>query len=159
MMAMQTLQVLEIVDKTVPYLMAPKIPTQLSLPSLFDGLLRPRRAPKRDWIDIEMLDASHYAGELAKYSEEDRNVSEHLLRSIVERTTLSDLLAYARARRFTSTQCEIIILLVMQHFDIESTETPIVRVEKANTLVVDAEYFGDEVWITPASSRPRAQTP
>lgn len=159
MMAMQTLQVLEIVDKTVPYLMAPKIPTQLSLPSLFDGLLRPRRAPKRDWIDIEMLDASHYAGELAKYSEEDRNVSEHLLRSIVERTTLSDLLAYARARRFTSTQCEIIILLVMQHFDIESTETPIVRVEKANTLVVDAEYFGDEVWITPASSRPGAQTP
>ncbi len=154
LMAMQSPQVLEIIDKTVPLLMAPKIPAQLSLPSLFDGLLRPRRAPKRDWIDIETLDASHCSGELAKYSEEDRDIAEHLLRSIVQRTALSDLLAYARARRFTSAQCEIILLLVMQHFDIESTDNPIIRVEKADTLLFDAEYFGDEVWITPAASNP-----
>lgn len=149
MMAMQTNQVMELVEKTLPHLTAPRIPPQLSLVSLFDGLLRPRRAPKRDWIDIEMLDATHYAGEIAKYSEEDRTIAEHLLRSLVEKTTLSDLLAYARARRFTSVQCEIILLLVMQHFDTESTETPIIKVEKAGTLLIDSEYYGDEVWLMP----------
>ena len=74
---------------------------------------------------------------------------EHLLKGLVRKTTLSDLLAYARERRFTSVQCEVIVLLVMQHFDIESTESPIVQVEKTGTLLNDPEYFGDEVWITP----------
>lgn len=151
LLSMQVPDVLHVIDATLPHLMAPKIPSQLSLCFLFDGLLRPKRQQRRDWIDIEPIEANHFAGDLARYSEEDRNIAEHLLGSIVNPTTLSDLLAYARAQRFTRAQCEIIILLIMQHFDIESTEKPIVRVEKANTLLVDPEYYGDEVWVAPFS--------
>ncbi|MBO5752511.1 MAG: hypothetical protein J6S69_02305, partial [Proteobacteria bacterium] len=123
--------------------------TQLSLCFLFDGLLRPKRQLRRDWIDIEPIEANHFAGDISRYSEEDRQIAEHLLRSIVQPTTLSELLAYARVQRFTRTQCEVIVLLVMQHFDVESAEKPIVLVEKANTLLSDPEYYGDEVWIRP----------
>lgn len=149
LMSMGVCDVLSVVDKTLPHLMAPKIPTQVSLCFLFDGLLRPRRQIRRTWIDIEPVDAEHFTGDILRYREEDRNIIEHLLASLIKPTTLSDLLAYARAQRFTRTQCEIIVLLVMQHFDIESTEKPIVLVEKANTLLVDPEFYGDEVWISP----------
>ncbi len=148
-MGMSVRDVLGIAERTTPVLMAPKIPSQLSLCFLYDGLLRPKRAQRRDWIDIEPIHADHFAGDLARHSDEDREIVEHLLKGLVRKTTLSDLLAYARERRFTSVQCEVIVLLVMQHFDIESTESPIVQVEKTGTLLNDPEYFGDEVWITP----------
>ncbi|MBQ9395462.1 MAG: hypothetical protein IJU23_08090 [Proteobacteria bacterium] len=149
LMGMAVNDVLEVVDNTLPHLMAPKIPTQVSLCFLFDGLLRPKRQLRREWIDIEPIEADHFSGDIARYSEGDRNIVEHLLRSIVHGTTLSDLLAYARVQRFTRVQCEIIILLIMQHFDVESTEKPIVRVEKTGALLTDTEYYGDEVWISP----------
>ncbi|MBQ9815848.1 MAG: hypothetical protein IJM59_00040 [Proteobacteria bacterium] len=149
LMEMPVNDVLQVIDNTLPHLMAPKIPEQLSLCFLFDGLLRPKRQLRRDWIDIEPIEPNHFSGDIMRYSEEDRTIAEHLLSSVVKQTTLSDLLAYARAQRFTRTQCEIIVLLVMQHFDIESAESPIVRVEKANTLLVDPDYYGDEVWISP----------
>ena len=116
---------------------------------MFDGLLRPKRQQRRDWIDIEPIEAQQVAMDLSRYSEEDRTIVEHLLRSIVKPTTLSDLLAYARAQRFTRAQCDIIVLLVMQHYDVESTEKPMIHVEKANTLLIDPEYYGDEVWLSP----------
>ena len=149
LMSMGVNDVLEVIDKTLPHLMAPKIPTQVSLCFLFDGLLRPKRQQRRDWIDIEPIEAQQVAMDLSRYSEEDRAIVEHLLRSIVKPTTLSDLLAYARAQRFTRAQCDIIILLVMQHYDVESTEKPMIHVEKANTLLIDPEYYGDEVWLSP----------
>ena len=149
LLAMQVPDALTVIDNRLPHLMAPKMPTQLSLCFLFDGLLRPKRAQRKDWIDIETLDPTHVSGDLMRYSEEDRKIAESLLKSVLQPTTLSDLLAYARSMRFTRTQCEVILLLVMQHFDKESTENPIVRVEKANTLLSDPEYYGDEVWISP----------
>lgn len=149
LMRMGVTDVLNVVDSTLPHLMAPRVPSQLSLCFLFDGLLRPKRQQRRDWIDIEPIEANHFSGDISRYSEEDRQIAEHLLRSIVQPTTLSDLLAYARVQRFTRTQCEVIVLLVMQHFDIESTEKPIIIVEKANTLLADSEYYGDEVWVKP----------
>ena len=149
LMSMGVNDVLEVIDRTLPHLMAPRIPAQVSLCFLFDGLLRPKRQQRRDWIDIEPIEAQQVAMDLSRYSEEDRAIVEHLLRSIVKPTTLSDLLAYARAQRFTRAQCDIIVLLVMQHYDVESTEKPMIHVEKANTLLIDPEYYGDEVWLSP----------
>ena len=149
MLSMTSPDVMQVVDKTVPLLMAPKIPAQMSFYYLFDGLLRPKRQQRRDWIDIEMLDPNHDAGETPIYSREDLDIVEHLLKSIVHKTSLSDLLAYARAQLFTRAQCAAIVLRVMQHFDIESAENPVIRVEKAGTALVDTQFFGDEVWITP----------
>ena len=78
--------------------------------------------------------------------------AEHLLQSVVHKTSLTDLLAYARTQKFTHAQCAVIVLLVMQHFDIESTEKPIVRVEKSGQLLVDTEFYGDDVWLEPMES-------
>lgn len=149
LMGMGVNDVLAVVDSTIPHLMAPKIPTQVSLCFLFDGLLRPKRQIRREWINIDPIEPDRVSGEALRFSEEDRNIVEHLLRSIVKPTTLTDLLAYARAQRFTRVQCEVVVLLIMQHFDVESTEKPIVRVEKAGTLLADPEYYGDEVWVSP----------
>ena len=149
LMGMAVNDVLRVVDSTLPHLMAPRIPTQVSLCFLFDGLLRPRRQSRRDWIDIDPVEADALSGDIRRYSATDREAIEHLLSSVVRPTTLSDLLAYARAQRFTRVQCEILVLLVMQHFDAESTEKPIVRVERAGTLLTDPVYYGDEVWVSP----------
>lgn len=149
LMAMPVKDVLNIIDHATPLLIEPKIPRQISLCFLFDGLLRPKRAQRRDWIDIEPIEANHFSGDLSRHSQEDRDIAEHLLKSVIKKTKLSDLMAYARAQKFTSAQCEVIILLVMQHFDIESTDKPIISVEKAGGLLDDPEYFGDEAWISP----------
>lgn len=152
MMAMSVTDVTAIAEKTIPHLMAPKVPEQVSLCFLFDGLLRPKRALRRDWIDIEPFEPDHLAGDIALYSENDRKIAEHLLQSVVHKTSLTDLLAYARTQKFTHAQCAVIVLLVMQHFDIESTEKPIVRVEKSGQLLVDTEFYGDDVWLEPMES-------
>lgn len=151
-LAMPVANVQNILNRTLPVLSAPAAPHQLSLLSLFDGLLRPKRALRRDWIEIEPLQADHFVGDISRHSQQDRDIVEHLLKSLLRKTTLSELLRYARSRHFTSAQCEVIVLLVMQHFDLESTEKPIVTVQKADFLLADEEYYGDDVWIAPAEA-------
>ena len=136
-------------DHTLPFLVTPQPPALLSLNNLFYGLLRPKRAQRKDWIDIDMIEPDRFDQDMARYSAIDREIVETFLQSIRKPTTLTSLLAYARKQHFSAPQCEIIVLLVMQHFDINSTETPIVSVEKTGGLLEDPVFFGDEVTIRP----------
>ncbi len=140
---------LSVIDKTIPYLVTPQPPSMLSLNNLFYGLLRPRRAQRKDWIDIESFEADQFDQDIERYTQLDREIVEAFLQAIQQPITLTDLLAYARKQRFSSEQCEVIVLLVMQHFDINSTETPIVRVEKTGGILNDPVFYGDEVMISP----------
>lgn len=152
LLVMNVVDAQHVIDNTTAQLMAPQPPGMLSLCFLFDGLLKPKRQQRRDWIEISAIHPDHSVRDLLRHSDADRDIVDSLLRSIVEATLLSDLLAYARAHRFTSSQCDVIVLLIMQHFDVESTESPIVRVEKTGQLLNDTAFFGDEVKITPFSA-------
>jgi len=149
LLRMNITDALNVVDHAMAHLMAPQPPPLLSLCFLFDGLLSPRRQIRHDWIHIDAVSPDHFVRDLQQHSEIDRDIAELLMQSLVRPTTLSDLLAYARAKKFTTAQCEVIVLIVMQHFDPESIETPLIRVEKTGDWLDDPDYFGDEVMIHP----------
>lgn len=136
-------------DTTLPFLLTPQPPTMLSLNQLFYGLLRPKRAQRKDWIDIDTVEPDQFDQDMSRYSAIDREIAESFLQGIRQPTTLTALLAYARQQHFSAAQCEVIVLLVMQHFDMNSTETPLVRVEKTGGLLEDPVFFGDEVILQP----------
>jgi len=139
----------QVIDRTMPYLVTPQPPSMLSLNNLFFGLLRPKRAQRKDWIDIDDIEPDRLDSDLERYSSYDREIAESYLQSIQRPDTLSSILARARKQHFSASQCEVIVLLVMQHFDLNSTETPIVRVEKTGAILDDEIFYGDEVMVSP----------
>lgn len=142
-------QARQTLDDTVALLISPLCPALPSFLSLYSALLRPRNLARKDWISVEPVQADHFARDLLKHSAEDREIVENLLKSVHEDTKLSQLLSYARKQRYTQAQCEIIVLLAMQHYDEESTETPLIRVRKCNELLIDPEYYGDDLYLSP----------
>ncbi|MFA5625144.1 MAG: hypothetical protein WC966_08845 [Bradymonadales bacterium] len=142
----------EALDATVALLVAPLPPALPSLLFLHEGLLRPRTVARKDWFTVEPIQADHFAKDLLKHSPEDREIVENLLKSLQEESLLSELLAYARKQRYTQAQCEIIVLLVLQHFDEESTETPLIHVRHSQKALADPDYYGDDLYISPYSA-------
>ena len=149
LLGMNVKDALEVIDKTIPYLVTPQPPSMLSLNNLFYGLLRPKRAQRKDWIDIDGIDPDEIDRDIERYTTYDREIAESYLQSLQGPTTLSALLARGRKQHFSQAQCEVIVLLVMQHFDINSTETPIVLVERTGELLNDEVFYGDEVKVSP----------
>ncbi len=150
LLAQGTKQVMDILERTVPLLLAPKPQAMPSLLFLFDGLLRPRRQPRTEWIHIEPIDPERSLRDVARYGDSERAAAELILRALAPRTALSDLLLDLRHANTAPSVIEVVVLLALQHFDIEGLEHPIVKAEiRARHGLQDADFFGDDLWLSP----------
>ena len=150
----------QVLDQGTPPLLGASAPDALSLFALVEGLLQPRRAPRRTWVPIEPVEPGAALVELQRYAPEVRAAAQRLMESVEEPTRLSRLLARAREEDYAQQVLEVMVLMALQFFDLESSDKPLVQVDRLLGVVLDdLDFHGDEMLISPIAKQPASSDP
>src|SRR5690606_20347207 len=136
-----------------------------SLCTLVEGLLRPRRQPRRDFVAVEPVDVGRIGDEIARYSIETRVAAIAALEAIDTSSRLSDVLASARRADLSADVLEVMVLMLLQNFDREAVREegsipmfaierlgPDPKAEGMSWQLDDPDFFGDDLVITPLTA-------
>jgi hypothetical protein len=135
-------------DWLLARLQAPQPPTVVRLEALVDLLLQPTRAVVGPEADLEEAELEDLGAPLRHFTDEEHVAVDELLREYFAELgegvgTLSEILAYARARGLEGAAIHLLVLQVLVSFD--PIRERLFAVEPADGCVADSGYYGDEL--------------